>query len=37
MALARESPDDFPSYLLRRFQMLLERAGRDDLASQIPA
>lgn len=37
MALARESPDDFPRYLLSRFQMLLTRAGRDDLASQISA
>jgi len=37
MAFARDSPDDFPSYLLGRFQMLLERAGRHDLASEVPA
>lgn len=37
MAMARESPDDFPRYALGRFQMLLQRAGLDDLASEVPA
>jgi hypothetical protein len=36
MALARAVPEDFPNYMLGRFQMLLERAGKGDLATQIP-
>jgi uncharacterized protein DUF4304 len=35
MVLARESPDEFPQHALTRFQMLLERAGLDDLASEV--
>lgn len=37
MGMARDSQDDFPSHLLGRFQILLERAGREDLASTVPA
>jgi hypothetical protein len=35
MTLARESPDDFPAYLLARFKVLLKRAGLDALASEV--
>lgn len=35
MAMARDSPDEFPRYALERFQILLRRAGFDDLASEI--
>ncbi len=37
MTLARTSPDDFPRHALSRFKMLLERAGLQSLASEVPA
>lgn len=35
MALAREQPNDFPRYLLGRFAILLEEAGKPDLAQEV--
>jgi hypothetical protein len=37
MSVARETPDEFPEYGLGRFRMLLERAGLQALASEVPA
>lgn len=37
MAVARDAPDDFPRYALKRFRILLTRAGLDGLASEVPA
>ena len=35
MAIARDSPDDFPRHALGRFRILLGRAGLDHLASEV--
>jgi hypothetical protein len=37
MAVARDAPDDFPRYALKRFRILLTRARLDGLASEVPA
>jgi hypothetical protein len=35
LSLAREDPDEFPRFLLGRFAMLLDRAGYEDVATEI--
>lgn len=35
IALAREAPNDFPRYALGRFQILLQSAGLEALASDV--
>jgi hypothetical protein len=37
MQLATNDPDEFPRYALGRFRMLLEQAGMESLAADVPA